>query len=282
MKEALASSPDVTQNIIADIIHRYQAYKPKPETQADSRVLDVIKSDTASFQAIGNYLHTECPALSEDDSKILIVGSGAGGLTEHLTSRFSKANFINLDISFQTLTYLRNSSSEATQQLTCADANMLPFSDDSIDTVIAHGVFRYISQPIKAIKEINRVLNTSGMAYAFEGKDIHTMGDSISQMINSEPKQIFSFIPMRFRDISMPRLTLFYALLENYQKDNDIAQILNETKAKHPHLKLEEALFKIAGRSIDDIYGLQWSKPIPTPQEIISICLPLTPIGVEL
>lgn len=241
---------------------RYQAYKPRESTLTDRRILELLKNDTHSFHAISEYLDVTCRSLREPGAMVLNIGSGSGGMVGYLSQKFPEARFVDLDIALKALRFIHDSSSpNPSRHLTCADVRAIPLPDNSIDVVVAHGVFRYIKgSPLSAIQEINSVLKIGGTAFISEGKDSATMGDCYSEAIYIQTNPRIVPLPFRMDNIRMPRLTLFYALFENYENDPDIAAELNRIRKENPDLNLEEALFRIAGESCDYIFGLQWTK----------------------
>ena len=244
-----------------DFSTRYPNYKPLALTMADERILNLLDKDIHTYKHLLNHIENKACVSRLANPNILVVGSGSGGLPIYLREHLPNANITSLDISFESLKRIRlKSESKVSRNLVCADAENIPLENESYDVVVAHGVFRYIKNKNRAAKEINRVLRSDGMAFLSEGKDIATMGDSFSKLsFLLVPKHIYPE-PFLIENVQMPRLTLFYALWENRETDDDIANQLMAIKATNPEVKDEEILFNMAGTSISQIYGISWTK----------------------
>lgn len=236
---------------------RFRNYHPKAETLANKEVLDLIGVDPC-FKAISGFIKSEYSPISNQGTNVLVLGSGSGELPKYLSRTFPEAKVFSLDMAFEVFNRLRKLGSD--DPLICSDVRKMPLVDNSFDVVVAHGVFRYIPEPLSAVFEANRVLKPGGMAFISEGKGIATMGGCYSKIINAERCLSFTPIPFRVDDVSMPRLTLFYALVENCEKDPDITKMLNKVKKEKPSLSDMQILFQIAGVSVDYIFGIEWTK----------------------
>lgn len=237
---------------------RFRDYHPKAETLANKVVLDLIGLDPC-FKAIGDFIESEFSFIKSQETKVLVLGSGSGELPKYLSHTFPETEVFSLDKAFDVFTRLRQLGCQ--DSFICSDARKMPLVNNSFDVVVAHGVFRYISEPLDAVVEIDRILKPGGMAFISEGKDIATMGDCFSEIINTERTISSTPLPFRIDDIPMPRLTLFYALFENYKNTPDIMTRLKEKKMENPFLTDTQILLQMAGISIDYIFGIEWTKP---------------------
>ena len=93
--------------------------------------------------------------------KILDLGCGNGNILKLLAQKID-ASLYGLDIS-------ENMISEAKKrlgnnaELTVGEAENLPYSDDQFDAIICNASFHHYPNPVKALKEIKRILKKGGI-----------------------------------------------------------------------------------------------------------------------
>ncbi len=101
-------------------------------------------------------------------SKVLEVGCGTGTILRE-TSALNECETVGIDFDFSRLRIAKNIK---TDQLTaCADVYDLPIAGDSFDFVVFHYFLLWITEPIKALQAILRVLRPGGIALAFAEPD---------------------------------------------------------------------------------------------------------------
>jgi ubiquinone/menaquinone biosynthesis C-methylase UbiE len=86
---------------------------------------------------------------------ILEVGTGTGRYAALLNDR----NYVGIDLSHNMLDKAKERTSSV---YICADGENLPFQDGTFDSVICSRTFRFIPNPLKALKEARRVLRKGG------------------------------------------------------------------------------------------------------------------------
>ena len=101
--------------------------------------------------------------LAGKSGRILDIGCAAGGDIPELRARgFS---VVGVDISPRMLEFARSRFASDPQVTFClADADRLPFLDQSMDHVICLGVFEFLPNYRAAVQEIHRVLRPGGLA----------------------------------------------------------------------------------------------------------------------
>jgi SAM-dependent methyltransferase len=101
------------------------------------------------------------------------VGSGGGYLGLAL-ARISDLDFIFLDISPQALEkakeHIVEDGLQQRARTLVADVHSIPLEDGSVDLVISRGSLPFWKDPVKAFKEIDRVLAPGGQAYVGGGR----------------------------------------------------------------------------------------------------------------
>jgi len=88
---------------------------------------------------------------------IVDVGSGGGWLTRHMNDK--SVSVTSIDLSFKNV---KRVTAENNSTGLLADAATLPFSNESVDAVIASEVIEHLNDPEKAIAEFIRILKPGG------------------------------------------------------------------------------------------------------------------------
>jgi SAM-dependent methyltransferase len=98
------------------------------------------------------------------DSKVLEVGCGLG--TDAVNFARAGARYTGVDLTEASIALVRKrfELERLTGDLRVADAEALPFQDDSFDLVYSHGVLHHTPDTWRAIDEIHRVLRPGGTA----------------------------------------------------------------------------------------------------------------------
>ena len=98
------------------------------------------------------------------DQDVLEIGVGLGA--EHQQFAQAGARLHGIDLTQRAIehTQQRLSSSQLTSNLQVADAEQLPFADQSFDLVYSWGVLHHTPNTAKAIEEVYRVLKVGGEA----------------------------------------------------------------------------------------------------------------------
>ncbi len=97
----------------------------------------------------------------------LDVGCGNGAFTEALIARCSPASVIGVDPSEGQLAYARGRPGAKGAEFRVADAQALPFPDKSFDAATMALVLVFIPDPVKAARELARVVRPGGMVATY-------------------------------------------------------------------------------------------------------------------
>ncbi len=98
----------------------------------------------------------------EPGEKILDVGCGEGVLVPYLLERLGPSGFVvELDNSLE---MLKDAARKSARQIQCvwAGVETLPLVDADFDRVICFASFPHFANPVKALKQIHRVLKSAG------------------------------------------------------------------------------------------------------------------------
>lgn len=97
---------------------------------------------------------------------LLDCGSGPGSITAGLAKVVALGDTVGIDIEPTVVEQAReNATSQGLSNLRFEVASIyeLPFPDESFDAVFAHTVLQHLSEPVKALGEIHRVMKPGGV-----------------------------------------------------------------------------------------------------------------------
>ncbi len=101
------------------------------------------------------------------DLQWLDVGCGNGAFTEVLIARCSPAAVIGVDPSEGQLVYARGRPGTKHAEFRVGDAQALPFPDNSFDAATMALVLVFIPDPVKAARELARVVRPGGVVATY-------------------------------------------------------------------------------------------------------------------
>src|ERR1700751_1158721 len=101
------------------------------------------------------------------NQKWLDVGCGNGAFTEVLIARCAPAAVIGVDPSEGQLAYARGRPGAKRAEFRLADAQALPFPDRSFDAATMALVIVFVSDPVRAAREMARVVRSGGIAATY-------------------------------------------------------------------------------------------------------------------
>ena len=97
----------------------------------------------------------------------LDIGCGTGAFTELVLDRCSPAAVVAVDPSAAQIDHARNNPVGQRADFRVADAEMLPFADDSFDVVASALVINFIPDRPRAIAEMRRVARPGGLVAGY-------------------------------------------------------------------------------------------------------------------
>lgn len=126
--------------------------------------------DTAAIlqREVGQRLIERLGYIHFTPETIVDVGAGTGYCTGLLQKQYPKAHILALDIAYPMLIYARQKTSWWSRlrhkcNYLCADAEMLPLADNSVDMVFSNLTLQWVNQLDQTLSEFARVLRPGGM-----------------------------------------------------------------------------------------------------------------------
>ncbi len=130
--------------------------------------------------------------LKQDVSvqRVLDLGSGTGYCTNKLHSLYPNAEIVNLDIAEAMLVFAsnRHKGSNFKEKSICADAEALPFIDNTFDIIISSLSIQWCQNYSALFSELKRVLKSRGEFY------ISTFGPETLQEVTQAWQKVDSFV----------------------------------------------------------------------------------------
>lgn len=130
--------------------------------QSFSRAAHTYDNAAHLQREIGDHLFTLIPILSEVNT-VVDLGCGTGFFTQVLSDKFPRSQIIGLDIANGMLDFAQTQYHGSIQWV-CADAEALPFSDNSVNLIFSSLAIQWCENLQRTLKEIKRVLQPGGIA----------------------------------------------------------------------------------------------------------------------
>lgn len=129
-----------------------------------NRAVKTYDDSAIVHNVVGERLFERLELVKINPQTILDLGAGTGVYTRQLQQGYKKARVIGLDIASQ-MSHFANKQRKwlAKERYVCADAEKLPFADNSVELVFSNLMLQWIVNPDKLFQEISRVLVPGGL-----------------------------------------------------------------------------------------------------------------------
>ena len=100
------------------------------------------------------------------NATLLDCGCGPGAITADFAKIVAPGKVTGIDIDESQIKFARNHASDigiGNLDFKVADIYELPFLENSFDAAFAHATFQHLSDPVRALKQVNRVLKPGGV-----------------------------------------------------------------------------------------------------------------------
>lgn len=158
----------------------------KKVAQSFSRAAATYDSVAQLQRDIGTQLFSGLPAALSAQSTLLDIGSGTGFFTRQLAVQYRESNIIGLDIAEGMLHY--SSVQQDGINWLCADAELLPLSDNSVDIIFSSLAIQWCNNLPQLMAELTRVLKPSGQLH------IATLGPDTLHELKSAWQQVDDYV----------------------------------------------------------------------------------------
>ena len=130
---------------------------------------------------------------------LLDIGTGPGHLLLSIRKKLPDAELVGVDISSAMVAQAKRNIKAYGRDLhidvRAADANLLPFADETFDRVISTGSLHHWKDPLQALSEAHRVLKVNGYALLYD-------------LVREMPKAVREEIRARFGGVRLALLWL--------------------------------------------------------------------------
>ncbi len=128
------------------------------------RAADTYDSVAELQYEIGDRMVERLDYIRQQPRRILDLGAGTGFFTAVLLKRYRKADIVALDIAERMLQRVQGRAGWFRKpQCVCADAETLPFADDSFDFIFSNLMLQWCTDLESTLRELRRVLAPGGL-----------------------------------------------------------------------------------------------------------------------
>ncbi len=137
---------------------------------------------------VGKHLLQYVPVQIADGATVIDLGSGTGFFTRQVAARYETANIVGLDIAEGMLHFSRQRADAKQVNWLCADAEQLPFADQSIDLVFSSLVIQWCPDLPQLMRELARALKPGGQLL------LATLGPHTLHELKSAWQQVDNYV----------------------------------------------------------------------------------------
>ncbi|MCK5476990.1 MAG: methyltransferase domain-containing protein, partial [Candidatus Aenigmarchaeota archaeon] len=161
-----------------------------------------IEYNSKAFIEVARF--TENAFIDQKDINAIInIGGGTGLYFEELAHKLKlKGNIVNLDISKIALKQIKESRKNSILSPLHADAEHLPFKNNSADGVICSLAISFFSDPYFAIKEIERILAPKRKAVIIFDHPTSSLTELMQEYLISKSKNEQKFVEVFLKNSS--------------------------------------------------------------------------------
>jgi ubiquinone/menaquinone biosynthesis C-methylase UbiE len=169
-------------------------------------------------------------------AKILEIGCGVGLTTRHIAKNY-KVEIVGIDISKKMIKKAKDRNKKIkSAKFLVADAQKLPFNDNTFDIVFTESVIAFVPNKLKAIKEFKRVTKPGGY-----------IGLNEVTWAKDPPKKLRDYLAMTIGDAKMLKKEGYAKLLKDAKLKNIITrtskiEMLTEIRENLRRLNLGDIL----------------------------------------
>jgi ubiquinone/menaquinone biosynthesis C-methylase UbiE len=142
-------------------------------------------------------LASRIAAIVPPGGKVLEVAPGPGFLSIELAKRGIKARAVDISQTFVEIAHQNAADAGVTVEFVRGNAANLPLESTSVDFVVCRAAFKNFTEPVKAMREMMRVLRPGGTALLIDMRRDVSMAD-IKQYVHNMGLSWFSRVFTNF------------------------------------------------------------------------------------
>ncbi len=113
---------------------------------------------------VGERLSERLDLVIIEPEIIIDIGSGTGNFVRELQQRYKKKKVIGIDIADKMSAFANKQRKWLSKErYICADAEALPFTDNSVDLVFSNLMIQWLPNPDQFFEDVQRVLKPGGL-----------------------------------------------------------------------------------------------------------------------
>jgi malonyl-CoA O-methyltransferase len=149
---------------------------------------------------------------------IVDLGSGTGTLSGEISFLFPRSTILCVDIAFRMLQHAKNNNFRDNIKWITADADQLPFPDESCDLIFSNLMLQWSSCFRETLQEIKRVLKPNGL-FIFSSlgpKTLYELRHCWKQLDSYQHVLYFPNLKKIYKDIRAVQYNNFSIKVKNY------------------------------------------------------------------
>lgn len=186
------SQPDLVVEHIVRFVQMIElgvvALDKKKVAQSFGRAATTYDAVAQLQRDVGKHLLQYIPVQIEPGARVIDLGAGTGFFTRQLAARFDEADVIGLDIAEGMLHFSQQQAHSMNINWLCADAELLPLADKSVNLIFSSLVIQWCSNLLQLLRELARVLKPGGQLV------IATLGPNTLHELKSAWQQADNYV----------------------------------------------------------------------------------------
>lgn len=228
------------------------ALDKKKVAQSFGRAAATYDSVAQLQRDVGKHLLQYIPVQLAPDARVIDLGSGTGFFTRQLAARFDEAAIVGLDIAEGMLHFSQRQLAQqyiSSPQISlprrppeinwlCADAELLPLADNSVDLIFSSLVIQWCSNLLQLLRELARVLKPGGQLV------VATLGPNTLHELKSAWQQADNYVhvnqfqpqdSLRFAAVAANMTIDHFAVEQRVLYFDRLTELTRELKALGAH-----------------------------------------------
>ncbi len=236
---------------------------------------------------IGQRVMDRLEFIKIEPEVIIDIGSGTGRLSSAVSERYPSSRLYSLDLAAEMLNYARRQPTTQPEGFICADAEQLPFNDQSVDMIVSNVTIQWCMNLEQTFKEFQRIIKPGGLLMfttfgpdtlkelrvSWSGVDqynhvnaffdMHDIGDALKRIGFSDPVMDVENFTLTYKDATTLMRDLKAVGAHNVTKGRPHGltgkQRLQKVIKAYEQFRMDDGLLPA---TYEVIYGHAWA-PLP-------------------